>query len=259
MSKRNTSLQAITAQIKQLERRTIDNVVEIGRLLAQACEQCDHGQYEDWLSENFSWSLSTALRYRKVYKLSEDPQIRHVGGFDRLNMTLSAVHLLAQYAPTDYPPNAPYAKAMIKAAQKGRVGYGDAQAIIEEVKAKIEAKRRSEEPPPVELLPDEIEPPKAEELPPLPELPPSDEVELVPPPSDTRYIDPKPPLVVTLRHMHGVAMRTAPADVQKAINEVGPVVVREIVNTLKAGLDEHSKKSRIKAKADAAEAAARPH
>jgi hypothetical protein len=35
--------------------------------------------------------------------------------------------------------------------------------------------------------------------------------------------------------------------------------VREIVNMLKAGLDEHSRKNAVKAKADAAEAAARPH
>jgi hypothetical protein len=258
--RKNTSLLGITTQIKGLERSTIANVVEIGRLLEQAAEQCAHGEYEDWLSENFDWSLTTARRYRKVQAHSQSKQVCKAGGFEQLNMSLSAI-----YALTECEPDGPAAKKIIDAARKRRVTYNGAMDVIREIVAEAEAKNAAKSgapnppyvedliDPPIELLSDEVNPPESV-------LPPSHEAVLVPPSSSyddwlqQRAAD-EP---VKLLQRVGVLLRQR-QDWAQTIEEVGPLVMREIINMLKAGLDEYNAKKAVKAKADAAEAAARPH
>lgn len=52
--------------IKQMERGTASSIVGIGRELMEAEKECGHGKWAGWLRNNFSWSVRTALRYRKV-------------------------------------------------------------------------------------------------------------------------------------------------------------------------------------------------
>jgi hypothetical protein len=52
--------------IKQMERGTVSSVACIGRELIEAEKECGHGKWAGWLRKNFSWSVRTALRYRKV-------------------------------------------------------------------------------------------------------------------------------------------------------------------------------------------------
>ena len=57
-------LKKIAGEIATALKREAKNVVEIGRLLAEAKEQLDeHGQWLPWLSDNFSLSIRTAQRY----------------------------------------------------------------------------------------------------------------------------------------------------------------------------------------------------
>ena len=42
------------------------SIADIGCELIEAEKECDHGQWAGWLRTNFSWSVRTALRYRKV-------------------------------------------------------------------------------------------------------------------------------------------------------------------------------------------------
>jgi hypothetical protein len=240
------TLAQIGIEIKGLEKRTIASVVEIGRLLAQASELCEHGEYGAWLETNFAWSSKTAYRYIAVHTIVQNC---HTDNFADLNLSLSVVYLLAEYGP-----DSPYTKAIIKAAQKGRVGYRTAQAIIDEV----EAEQNPKPSPPVELLSDEVKPLEAEK----PEL----EVDEVPPPSSD--VDVKDDwqdwlaekstdepvellqrLDVMLRDQHS-------RDWAKVIKAVSPMKVREIVDGLKAALDRYNLDKAIKAKADRAEAAA---
>jgi hypothetical protein len=49
--KNTASLELISTKIKALEKRTIANIAEIGGLLHEASEQCEYGEYGDWLVE----------------------------------------------------------------------------------------------------------------------------------------------------------------------------------------------------------------
>jgi hypothetical protein len=68
-------------------------VVEIGKLLHEAHEQCEHGEWLPWLNDNFSWSIDTATRYRDVYDLSQIPQFADFAEWD---ISTSAIYLLAR-------------------------------------------------------------------------------------------------------------------------------------------------------------------
>lgn len=121
----NKRLAAIVGQIKTLEKRTIATVVDIGRLLEQASELSEHGEYTNWLRVNFGWSHNTSLRYRAIYRLSQN---RQIGDFDRLNMSVSALYLLASNID-----RTPVRDALVAAAQSGRVSYSAAKRIVEDI------------------------------------------------------------------------------------------------------------------------------
>jgi Protein of unknown function (DUF3102) len=62
------SLDVIAAEIHQVERA---NIFAIGELLAEADRACEHGEWLQWLEDNFTWwSHDTALRYMAAYRLS---------------------------------------------------------------------------------------------------------------------------------------------------------------------------------------------
>lgn len=67
VSKKNASrLARRVERIKSIEKGTLSSVVELGRELIAAEAECEHGEWASWLKTNFSWSVRTALRYRKV-------------------------------------------------------------------------------------------------------------------------------------------------------------------------------------------------
>jgi hypothetical protein len=125
-AKKNTGLAEISSKIKALEKNSIKNVIEIGRLLHEASEQCEHGEYQDWIKREFGWSYRSALRYRNAYEFAQKCQIVT---FEKLNLSLSALHLVAERKGDDEQD---VREAIIKAATEGRVSHSDAQAIIEQ-------------------------------------------------------------------------------------------------------------------------------
>jgi hypothetical protein len=58
----------IAADIHRLEQSTI---FEIGELLIEAKESCEHGQWLDWLDDEFEMSVSTAGNYMAAVRLKE--------------------------------------------------------------------------------------------------------------------------------------------------------------------------------------------
>ena len=117
-------LQQISAKIRTFEKSTIGNVVAIGRLLHEAREQCEHGEYQAWLDREFAWSYRTCLRYSYAFDFAEKCQ---PGTFENLNLSLGALHIAADPATSDEEQ-----AAIIKAAQDGRVTATIAEAIIHE-------------------------------------------------------------------------------------------------------------------------------
>jgi hypothetical protein len=45
-------------------------VVEIGKLLCEASEECEHGEYLAWIKLEFGWSHGTSLNYRAMFMCS---------------------------------------------------------------------------------------------------------------------------------------------------------------------------------------------
>jgi hypothetical protein len=129
MSKNNTTraLAKLASEIKTFEKNSVSNVVEIGRRLHDASEILKpHGEYQEWLKGEFGWSYRTAVRYRDAHKFAQKCQIVT---FEKLNLSLSALHLVAAMKSDDEQD---VREAIIKAATEGRVSYSDAKAIGEE-------------------------------------------------------------------------------------------------------------------------------
>ena len=55
-AKNRRALDTIADEIHTLQRT---NVFAIGDLLIEAHESCDHGEWGDWLSEEFDWSADS--------------------------------------------------------------------------------------------------------------------------------------------------------------------------------------------------------
>jgi hypothetical protein len=119
-------LQQIGVKIRTFEKSTIGNVVAIGRLLHEAREQCEHGEYQEWLNCEFAWSYRTCLRYSHACTFAEKCQ---PGTFEKLNLSLGALHIAADPATSDAER-----AAIIKAAQEGRVTASIAEDIVDELR-----------------------------------------------------------------------------------------------------------------------------
>lgn len=153
-------LAKIATEIKALERKDIKTIVARGRLLQEAADQAEHGEYMEWLKAEFGMSYRTAKRYRNVFELSEN---RQIADFEKLNISVSALYVVA-----DMLDDCPTRAAILKAAQQRRVTYQEAKAISEAVEAaarQAEAKAEEEtgKSEIVALLTEE-ETPKIEEL-----------------------------------------------------------------------------------------------
>jgi hypothetical protein len=166
------TLPQIAKAIKTLEKRTIQNVIEIGKLLHEASAKCEHGEYMDWLKSEFSWSDQTALNYRHVYNLTQNPNSLDFAG---LNISISAVYLVARCLKSEAPDDLAAGKAIIAAAKKDRVTYPKAAAIFEKYRLDHQ---------PDEAESDEVESDEAE----------SDEAESGAPPEPTADSDKLSPL-----------------------------------------------------------------
>jgi hypothetical protein len=64
--KNHRSLDDIADDIHKLQR---NNVFEVGELLLKANAACEHGDWYDWLEDNFEWSEDTAENYMNAAKL----------------------------------------------------------------------------------------------------------------------------------------------------------------------------------------------
>jgi hypothetical protein len=129
------TLAQISVKIKALEKKTIQNVVAIGKLLHEAAtpEVCKHGEYMKWCKSEFGWSHQTVLNYRDIYHLSQNPKILE---FDKLDISLSALLLISDYIldqdDDDPDPNLAAGMAVVEAARHRRMSYKEAYKIIEE-------------------------------------------------------------------------------------------------------------------------------
>jgi hypothetical protein len=68
--------------IHELAKRTREDIIAIGRHLAEARDQVAHGAWLAWIEAEFGWSDQTARNFIHVYEFSRDPKSKPVLDLD---------------------------------------------------------------------------------------------------------------------------------------------------------------------------------
>src|SRR5262245_14339492 len=123
----NSTLAEHADAIRQLGKRMVADVIEIGDRLSECKRICRHGKWLAWLEREFGWRVDTANRFIQLRKLSN--QIPQVAEFD---LPLSGLYLLAAPSTPDEARN-----EIIKRAEAGEpVGVSDIKETVEKAKRK---------------------------------------------------------------------------------------------------------------------------
>jgi len=117
----STLVQQRTDEIKALMRRTAEDIIAIGRKLAEVKEHLGHGRFLDWLAAEFGWHRFTANRFMQVAEVFADLEMSQIVTF-----APSALYLLA--APST--PETARAEALERVATGEAITYSQARAII---------------------------------------------------------------------------------------------------------------------------------
>jgi hypothetical protein len=114
------TLDAIAGDIHQLERA---KMFDIGKLLIEAEEACEHGRWRTWLKDEFEWSHDTARNYMAAYRLAEnDERVRH------LKVPATIIYALANDVDEITPK---LIDALVEATADGRrLSVSDADSVI---------------------------------------------------------------------------------------------------------------------------------
>ena len=86
----STFVQQRTDEIKALMRRTAEDIIVIGRKLAEVKAHLGHGRFLDWLAAEFGWHRFTANRFMQVAEVFSDLEMSQIVTF-----APSALYLLA--------------------------------------------------------------------------------------------------------------------------------------------------------------------
>jgi hypothetical protein len=116
------SLDVIAVDI-HLRGRT--HIIAVGKLLNEAHEACDHGEWCAWLEKEFEWSSTTADRYRKVADLAE--RFPTVG---KVQLAPTTLYALTELEEEVLPA---VIDALAKRAKKVFLKVADAAEIVDHV------------------------------------------------------------------------------------------------------------------------------
>jgi hypothetical protein len=122
-SNSKTALLQIARKLTALEKDDVKSAIEKGRLLQEACDQCEDGTYTTWL-KGIGWSERTAMRHRDIYALAQTN--RQIAG---LFVDVSTLYVLVDKNLTEVER-----KAIIKVALKRRVEHSDAIDIVQKLR-----------------------------------------------------------------------------------------------------------------------------
>jgi hypothetical protein len=117
------------AEIRQLGKRMIADIVEIGRRLTECQEIVGHGGWAAWLDANFSWSDRTARNFMSAFELVKS---EHFSDFDQVDLPITALYLLA--APST--PETVRTEILDRAKAGEAVSVSDVQDTIASAKTK---------------------------------------------------------------------------------------------------------------------------
>jgi Protein of unknown function (DUF3102) len=145
---RNAELAALdehAVAIRELGRKSVEQILEIGRHLKEAKDLAGHGGFKSWLEREFGWSIKTAQRFMNIHELAESKNDK----LSLLGLPVSALYLLA--APSTPEVVRDDVLESAKAGEPPTIA-GIKQAIAES-KAPGAGSPRSRSPPPTMLIP----------------------------------------------------------------------------------------------------------
>lgn len=131
-----------TGEIKSLMRRSVQDIIEIGKRLIEVKERLDHGKFQDWISVEFEWTYPTAVNFMRVAERMKNINFIFLDRFQP-----SALYLLA--APS--APEDALKKAMEAAEDGQTITYSAAKEIIREA---LKDRRNTAWPAPSDDTPD---------------------------------------------------------------------------------------------------------
>jgi hypothetical protein len=112
-------------RIKTFTKRARGEIIQIGKLLSECKEHCDHGDWLPWLDREFDWDGRTAERFMSVYRLSLE-----IDNLSNLDLSDSTLYLLA--APKT--PTGARAEVVDRTGNGQRLRYKDVYDIVEQHK-----------------------------------------------------------------------------------------------------------------------------
>jgi hypothetical protein len=115
-----TALRLHADAIRELGKRTVEHIIEIGHHLTEAQKIAGHGNWLPWLDREFGWKEDTARRFMRVFELSKSRKLLD------LNVPVSALYLLA--APST--PEKARDAVLERAEAGGPVSVADVKATI---------------------------------------------------------------------------------------------------------------------------------
>jgi Protein of unknown function (DUF3102) len=122
----NRTVDIITSELRLALRRGTADILNIGRLLAEAKEKIPHGEWLPWLKNEVSMSERSAQKYIKAI----DFAVKYELGAD-LDLSPSALFLISRYDQCEI------ADAVIKAAEEKHLGCDQAKEIIDKTLAEL--------------------------------------------------------------------------------------------------------------------------
>jgi len=146
-------LQQKTLELKNLIRRSAQEIVQIGERLTEVKSKLGHGSFRKWLKSEFDWSVPTARRFMRVYDQFKCFNLNH------LNIAASALYLLAE-------PSVPHQarqESMERSRQGEVITYKTAKEILFHHTIDVEAETVEEEVPAFAEVPLVPEPPSQPE------------------------------------------------------------------------------------------------
>ena len=114
------------ATIRQLQKRVVSDVIEIGRLLGDCKSRLGHGHWLPWLKREFTWSERTARNFISAYEFARS---RSANVAD-LGIEVSSLYLLA--APST--PQAARAEVLCRAENGESVPHAEVKRIVDQAR-----------------------------------------------------------------------------------------------------------------------------
>ncbi len=120
-------------RIRQLVRRSLGDIIEIGTELVTVKQTLPHGQFRPWLSSEFGWKERSARNFMNVAQRFKSASVADLG------LDLTAAYLLA--APST--PERARTLALERAEKGEHITYAVAQDIVAQTKSQPEHDRPS--------------------------------------------------------------------------------------------------------------------